>query len=86
MFCDFFSLIECVICLQADLAGQVFRLIKLDFCKVMDSSLSLNTEEFDELLSKYGTKAIEFPVVQVTAQGRKQILLINVLILLEIIK
>ncbi|GAB1601368.1 finger FYVE domain-containing 26-like [Argonauta hians] len=56
--------------MKADLAGQVFSKIQNDFRRIQDSSLCFSVEKFDDLVAKYATKALEFPIVQVQIQGK----------------
>ncbi|XP_036363256.1 zinc finger FYVE domain-containing protein 26-like [Octopus sinensis] len=56
--------------MKADLAGQVFSKIQNDFRRIQDCSLCFSIENFDDLVAKYATKALEFPIVQVLIQGK----------------
>ena len=55
---------------QADLAGQVFSKIQNDFRRIPDSNFCFSVKDFDGLVAKYATKALEFSVVQVSIQGK----------------
>lgn len=58
--------------MKADLAGQVFSKIQNDFRRIPDSNSCFTVKDFNDLVAKYATKALEFSIVQVSIQGRER--------------
>ncbi|GFR86906.1 zinc finger FYVE domain-containing protein 26-like [Elysia marginata] len=63
--CPHLILEQLLMNMKADLAGQIFEKIKVDFLEIKESKLRMTQDQFNNLLSKYAHKAIEVNVVTV---------------------
>ncbi|CAL1527591.1 unnamed protein product [Lymnaea stagnalis] len=63
--CPHLILEQLLMNMKAELAGQIFEHIKMDFGEIKEPKLRVSADDFNNLLATYANKAIQVNVVQV---------------------